>query len=185
MKQPESRPGSPGTVWVWMSWFSLLATVLFYFYMLHSGKGRDEATGVLILGGLLSLVLFLVALARAISKQRKVERTAYSSAKLSRADPETTPRPFVSGTTVRLALAGLLCIAMGAVILVSRHSWRVRQDTQCVAEAQASVEAYFRQNPHPKLGNFQSMGGEGYGYRRVLGAALRWHLGGSGLSSWG
>ena len=72
----------------------------------------------------------------------------------------------------------VLCIAIGAVVLAARHLRQVRQESRCVAEAQAVVEDYFRQHPDPKLGIFQSMSGAGYSYPAAF------NISGYYLSAW-
>ena len=179
MEEPKPRRGSAERIWAWMGGLALLATVLFYFHLLHRGMASDEATGVLILGGALSSLLFLAALGCALVRRREEKWTAYWSAKFAGVNPETMPpRPTVSKRAIRLALVGLLCIAIGAAVLVTRHLRRVHQDSQCVAEAQTVVEEYFRQHAHPKLGAFQSMSGAGYGYPGP------WNIGGYYLQAW-
>jgi hypothetical protein len=152
MKEQKPQQGPPAAVWAWVGWVSLVATALFYLaVLLHLGKG--DASGVLEVGGVLAFLFFTVALGRAIFLRR---RDGW--------DPASTPFRSRWTTPMRAALAGLLCVGTGAAQLAAEHFYRVRQDERCLAEAQAAVEAYFQKNPHPTLGDFQKMTGEGSGY---------------------
>jgi hypothetical protein len=146
------NPGerSPGAVWVWAGWLSLAATVLSW--RLLGGRTRDDTFLVLPYGGFLSLVLLLIGLGRSIYSRRR------------RAEAEQTPPRGSRRGTVGFALAGLFCTAGGVGLWGIDHYHKVRQEAECLAEAQGAVEAYFEKKPHPRLGVFRNMTGEGYNY---------------------
>jgi hypothetical protein len=148
-RNPLAGQSPAGTVCVWLGWLGLVATISCYAGV-RSHLGKSDAQTIAWLGGLPTVLLFLVALARGLSG---------SSDAVQKPDPKKI---------IWFASAGLVFLGLGVALLGTEAYFQARLDARRVAGAQKAVEAYLRQPREGTIpeeyGVFQSMEGAGYRY---------------------
>ena len=132
----------PGKIWARFGWISFVVVVCSYLGM-RFHLSRSEATTLCIFLAI-PVILLIVAFRTAMHTRAKTARASAAKG------------------IIRFALAGLVCVVLFVASLGGEFLYTKWVQHQCVEEAQEAVAVYLQQNPHPTLGTFQEMSGDGH-----------------------